>query len=75
MTVWISAEILSVSDGISSLVIFILFYINIYMFWIKIDFYRLIWLTKNIKKIVIFHTRQTPKNVFDEKYFKKKWLS
>jgi len=37
------AEILSVNDGISSSVIFILFFINIYMFWIKNDFYRLIW--------------------------------
>jgi hypothetical protein len=36
------AEILSVSDGISSPVIFILFYINIYMFSIKNDLYMLI---------------------------------
>jgi hypothetical protein len=33
---------LSVNDRISSSVIFILFYINNYMFGIKIDFYRLI---------------------------------
>jgi len=45
-----SVQNLSVSDGISSSVIFILFYINIYMFGIKINFYRLIWLNKNIKK-------------------------
>jgi len=44
------------------------------MFGIKIDFYRLIWLNKNIKKIVIFRTRQTPKNAFSEKYFSEKWL-
>jgi hypothetical protein len=56
-TVWISAivaGILPVSDLISSPMIFILFYINIYMMWIKINFYKLIWLNENIKNICDF---------------------
>jgi len=50
-------RILSVSNRISSSMIFILFYINIFMLWIKIDFYKLIWLNKNIKKYFQFSVR------------------
>jgi hypothetical protein len=50
-------RILSVSNRISSSMIFILFYINIFMLWIKIDFYKLIWLNKNIKKYLWFSVR------------------
>jgi hypothetical protein len=59
---------------ISSILIFILFYINISMLWIKIDFYKLIWLNENIKKkkFVIFRTCQTLKNVFGENLFLEK---
>jgi len=46
--------ILLVNDKILSLMIFILFYINIYMLWIKIDFCKLIWLNENIKNIFDF---------------------
>jgi hypothetical protein len=63
------AEILSVSDKISSPVIFILFYINIYMFWIKIDFYRLIWLNKNIINIYDFPYAPNIETCFRQKIF------
>jgi hypothetical protein len=33
---------------------FILFYINIYILWIKINFYKLIWFNENIKNIYDF---------------------
>jgi len=50
-------KILSLSDRISSSMIFILFYIYIFMLWIKIDFYKLICLNKNIKKYLRFSVR------------------
>jgi hypothetical protein len=49
------AGILPISEGISSSVIFILFYINISMLWkTNFDFYKLIWLNENIKNICDF---------------------
>jgi hypothetical protein len=65
-------KILSVSDGISSSMIFILFYINFYMFWMKINFYRLIWLNNNIKNIYDFPYTPNTKKCFRRKIFFKK---
>jgi hypothetical protein len=65
-----AAGILPVSDEILSPVIFILFYINIYMFCIKINFYKLIWLNENIKNICDFSYAS---NI--EKYFRRKTFS
>jgi hypothetical protein len=69
------AGILSISDRISYSVIFILFYINIYMFGIKIDFYRLIWLNKNIKKICDFPYAPNTEKCFQRKIFFRKMTS
>jgi hypothetical protein len=69
------AWILSVSNGISSPVIFILFYINIYMFRIKIGFYRLIWLNKNIKKLCDFPYMPNTEKCFRWKIFFRKMTS
>jgi hypothetical protein len=60
---------MSVSDRISSPVIFILFYINISMLWIKIDFYKLIWLNGNIKNICDFSYAPNIGKCFFEKWF------
>jgi hypothetical protein len=69
------AGILLVNGEISSPVIFILFYINIYMFWIKIDFYRLIWLNKNIKNICDFSYAPNTEKYFQWKIFFRKMTS
>jgi len=51
--------------------IFSIIYINIFMLWIKIYFYRLIWLNENIYIVVIFRTRQIPKNIFSDIFWQK----
>jgi len=61
------AGILSVSDRISSPVIFILFYINISMLWIKFDFYKLIWLNKYVKKYLWFFIRAKHQKILSTK--------
>jgi len=68
-------KILSVNDWISYSMIFILFYINIYMFWIKINFYRLIWLNENMKNICDFLYAPNTKKCFRRKIFSKNMTS
>jgi len=69
------AGILSVSDEILSPVIYILFYINISMLWIKIDFYKLIWLNENIKNICDFSYAPNTGKCFQRKIFSWKMTS
>jgi hypothetical protein len=68
-------RIFSVNDRISLSMIFILFYINIYMFWIKINFYRLIWLNENMKNICDFLYVPNTEKCFRRKIFSKKMTS
>jgi hypothetical protein len=66
--------ILPISDRISSLVIFMLFCINIFMLWIKIDFYNLIWLNESIKNIYDFSYASNTEKCFRRKVFSWKMI-
>jgi hypothetical protein len=49
---------------IETQIIRLFFYINIFMLWIKIDFYRLIWFNENIKNICDFPYTPNVKKYF-----------